>query len=315
MFIFVSGNQYLEYNKHKYYSTNNKVTRFQNTTNKCCDCVFVEVPSDLYSTHLRLGVVDLNVYETRKLLPPGTCQDSSTSYNNGTALTITLSVLTTICQRSLCCKFNVKMSNMFQYSVNETKNRGDDYRKYYYRLAMFDGVEEAGSYTAGLQVCAIISCIDETIDSCGKRADDNSANPRKLTDITYGDLIQTGTIFESIDIASFITYGNTFVYPQMFVSGSGDSYGELVASDMFDYERLPEYNGSTVVNFNTRTKVSNLITAGIYTRQYYRDGRQVTVPESNTATSNGYDFNIMILVIVNISTFVVKRMLNGFPKC
>lgn len=303
--LFVPGKQHSQYKKSQYYLKNNEISGFEKTGHKF---IGVDISSGSQLSNLRFNVADLNAYEMRKLLPPGTCQDSSTSYNNGTAMAITLSVLTTICQGSLCCKFNVKMSNMFENDVNETKNRGDDYRKYYYRLAVFDGVEEISVSTAGLQVCAIIACIDETVESCGKRADDNSANPRKIMDITYGDLIQIGTIFESIDIASFIIYNNTFVYPQLFVSGSGDSYGALVPSDMFHYERLPEYNDSTVVNFNTRTQIPNLITAGIYVRQYYRDGRPITVPESNTASSNIlYHVNIKIVIIIKCLMYSVLK--------
>ena len=232
--MFVSGNKSYQYNKNQFHPKNNQIKGFQNDYS-------ISTARDVpHSTHLSVSITELNVYETRKLLPPGTCQDSSTSYNNGTIMAITLSVVTTICQSSLCCKFNVKMTNTFEHDVNETKNRGDDYRKYYYRLAVFDGVEQIGMHTAGLQVCAIISCIDETTDSCGKRADDKSANPRRMLDITYGDLIQTGTIFESIDIASFIIYNKTFVYPHLFVGGNGESYGALVSSDVFNYERLPE---------------------------------------------------------------------------
>ena len=249
-----------------------------------------KIDNNINSTELLLKTSNLKVYETKEL----SVQDSKIYFNNSTTVTTTTLVATTICQHSLCCKFNISMTNTFEHEADNVKPRGDDYSKYYYRIAVFDGIEHHLERTAGLQVCAIIPCIDDNVELCGKRADDSAANPRREFDATYGVLIQTRTVFESIDITAFIIYNDTFVFPELFVTGSGTSFGALVSSDTFSFKRTPEMNNTSVVNLKTQAPINKLITAAIYARQFFRD--DTTSP----ATNSIYHFNNIILFLVLI---------------
>lgn len=193
------------------------------------------------------------------------------------------------------------MTNTFgrdEDNIKNIKTRGDDYSNYYYRIAVFDGVEHHLDRIAGLQVCSIISCINDTIESCGKRTDDTSAHPRRLVDVAYGQFTQIGTVFESIDITASIIYNDSFVFPQLFVTGSGDNFGALLPSDTFTFHKMPESNNTALVSLKTKTHISNLITAAVYARQFFRDDKPLQT--AGTALNSLNHFNSMTLVVVVI---------------
>lgn len=62
----------------------------------------------------------------------------------------------------ICCQFNIKLKSEKSYPEN--------YNVYTYHLAAFSGVRSFGGVRdGGIEACAVLACLNETVQSCGKR--------------------------------------------------------------------------------------------------------------------------------------------------
>lgn len=255
-------------------------------------------------TNLFLLRDHLDVYKTEVILTMDNLQNSSVHHVNASYVQVNQSVEKVLCHRSLCCYFKINMTTMYSRNYMNT-TRGDDFTKYYYRLAVFDGVRTySGFATAGVQACSIIPCVNESSASCGLRSDDSSAQLRKYF---YDDnLIQSGTVFESIEIVSQFVYNNTFVFPDIFVTGTDDNYGALVPSDTFVYGLSVAPNGSAVSVLKTMKPINNLVSFAIYARQFDRDGEKEDEPTPSGALSIYYEYKVIFTLTLVIHFCVMN---------
>lgn len=70
---------------------------------------------------------------------------------------------TEICENKICCKFSID---------SEKLNVAEDKVGYTYKLAVYQGashLKEEVPFIAGQIYCAIVSCLNDTKDSCGVR--------------------------------------------------------------------------------------------------------------------------------------------------
>lgn len=70
----------------------------------------------------------------------------------------------TLCHNTdkLCCHFNLTIRN--DAAIKPTENY------YRYRLVVYSGVRTfSGVYNGGVEVCGIISCLNDTLESCAYR--------------------------------------------------------------------------------------------------------------------------------------------------
>lgn len=246
-------------------------------------------------THLFILRDHLDVYKTETILSTDNLQNSTVLHaHNNTQILQRLEKA--LCYRNLCCYFKINMTTSFTKNYTNKTIRGDDFTKYYYRLAVFDGVRTySGFATAGVQACSVISCVNESSASCGLRSDSSSAQLRKFF---YDDnLIQTSTVFESIEIVSQFVYNNSLVFPDIFVTGTDDNYGDLVPSNTFVYNFSMAPNGSAVSSLKTTKPINNLISFAIYARQYNRDGEKEDKLTQSSALSI-YQCNIFCMILI-----------------
>lgn len=62
----------------------------------------------------------------------------------------------------LCCHFNIKLKHEETFSENKSV--------YTYQLAAFSGVRSFGGVRdGGIEACAVLACLNESVQSCGKR--------------------------------------------------------------------------------------------------------------------------------------------------
>lgn len=173
--------------------------------------------------------------------------------------------------------------------------RGDDFSRHIYRLAVFDGVRSYGGgvATGGVQVCGIIPCLNDSMSSCGLRADSSDASPTYFV----GNLYKISTTFNYITISSSFFYNNTFIFPSVLVTGENDEFGQLLAQDDVKFERYDPFNQSSICGMSINKSISSLVTAAVYARQFDKDG------EPRTVRSNANQIVILhkLLIIVAIA--------------
>lgn len=90
-----------------------------------------------------------------------------------------------LCHGNLCCQFEL--------TVRREGRSGERYR---HRMVVFDGVRGygVGQTTGGVFTCALISCVNDTLDSCGMTRENNEG----ITDWTILELKITGKYWKSV---------------------------------------------------------------------------------------------------------------------
>uniref|UniRef100_A0A1B6F3X2 CN hydrolase domain-containing protein n=1 Tax=Cuerna arida TaxID=1464854 RepID=A0A1B6F3X2_9HEMI len=242
----------------------------------------------------------LDVYETFPLVPTPAPPGPSGSVNISTTWDKTL------CQNGLCCRLQLQMTNTFSTSPPTEMNRGDDFSRYPYRLVMFDGVRwyGGGIATGGVQVCGIVSCVNDSISSCGLRADDSSRRVQTIgSSDSYGILYKTATVFESIIITPIFSYNSTLIFPDIFVTGNGDNYGSLVSSKSFSFITSEPYDGFVLNSLHIEGPILNLITAAVYSRQFDRDGQKRTELSNAARSVVPHSIFMMCVILFVLSSF------------
>ncbi|KAG8310391.1 hypothetical protein J6590_064975 [Homalodisca vitripennis] len=246
-------------------------------------------PDTVNSTYkIKMNRDFLDVYTTQLIPVPMGPWTSP----NVTEVFTTFIVEDTICDGSLCCEFSLLGATLFK-NTKPNITRGDDYSQLYYRLAVFNGVRNYDdTATGGVQICAIIPCIDTDISSCGLRSDDPSANPNSYSDLFY----QQDFIFKSITITGNFSTNNSFVGPNVLLEGSGDQFGTLLASDSFSFSSSKTSDFTVLKTLQIYKPVEHLVSASLYGRLFSRDGEAFTDSKENTKdqanTWNYYSFLI-----------------------
>ena len=158
---------------------------------------------------------------------------------------------TQICDRGLCCEFDVDAEDVAM-----------DPETAVYRLAVFNGIRPFfGGRTGGIQVCAVMSCNNASLSSCGQAI----IRTKGLATFKSISIQMNSNRVNSIHTAT--TLLNT-VLPL-----DSDSY-ELSSRNITDH--------LTHVHLRTTRSVHNLWTFGIYTREYNLDGLPFTVATEQT---------------------------------
>ncbi|PSN46120.1 Vanin-like protein 2 [Blattella germanica] len=151
---------------------------------------------------------------------------------------------TTVCDRELCCEFKIEIETI--PSINSTQ----------YRIAVFNGIRIFyGGKTSGIQVCAIIACDNSSLASCGKK-------PR---------VTKETTVFKTISIQGKFNNTKSLHMPSTLLK----SYMPL---NVDSYEMLSKSHAEnlTQIYLHTTKEIKNLLTFGIYSREYGLDGLPFT---------------------------------------
>jgi hypothetical protein len=168
-----------------------------------------------------------------------------------TQLLETNQTYTQICDRGLCCEFHIDAEDVTTGPETAV-----------YRLAVFNGIRPFfGGRTGGIQVCAVISCNNASLSSCGR------------------SIITTKTLvtFKSISMQMNSNRVNSIHTATTLLS-------TVLPLDADSYE-LSSRNITaelTYVLLRTTRSVYNLWTFGIYTREYDLDGIPFTVATEQT---------------------------------
>lgn len=179
--------------------------------------------------------------------------------------------------------------------------RGDDFSHHIYRLAVFDGVRSYGGgvATGGVQVCGIIPCLNDSMSSCGLRADSYVSSPTYFV----GNLYKVSTTFNYITISSSFYYNNTFIFPSVLVMGKNDGFGQLLAQDDVSFERYDPFNNSVICGMRINNSISNLVTAAVYARQFDRDGEPRTVFSNANSLAILHNLWVPVYIVLQLQIF------------
>lgn len=163
-----------------------------------------------------------------------------------TQLLETTNTRTELCNRELCCQFDVR-----------TEVLSGDPSSASYRLAVFNGIRPFfGGRTGGIQVCAIISCNNFSLSSCGQPI----SIAKKLTTFKFISIQMNSSRVNSIHMPTTLL--------KSILPLDVDSY-EMTSRNLTDKQ--------THNHIRTRKNIRNLWTFGIYTREYDLDGFPFTV--------------------------------------
>jgi hypothetical protein len=158
---------------------------------------------------------------------------------------------TEICDRALCCEFDIA-----------TEDATTEVETAVYRLAAFNGIRPFfGGRTGGIQVCAVISCNDASLPSCGL-----AVNTTKVP-----------ATFTSISIQMNAKRGNSIHLPSTLLNTVLPLH-----ADSYEFSSRNITDELTRVYLRTTRSVHNLWTFGICTREYDLDGLPFTVATERT---------------------------------
>nr|CAD7412792.1 unnamed protein product [Timema cristinae] len=171
-------------------------------------------------------------------------------------------VTSSLCHGGLCCELTVSLTNNVIGSSSESsggdfappKETVNDYR---YMFVVYDGVRGfSGVATAGIQICALIACGNSSKSSCGVMLTDLGSDARMKTTFHY---IAVEGVFKGTD--------NAAQMPNTLTA----SYGVL-APRSFEFSRGDAArDGEVAVRLRTRLESDEILTFGIFGRDYTRD--------------------------------------------
>ena len=158
---------------------------------------------------------------------------------------------TQICDRGLCCEFDI-----------DTEDVTTDPETAVYRLAAFNGIRPFfGGRTGGIQVCAVISCNNASLSSCGQAI----LTTTGLATFKSISIQMNSNRVNSIHTATTLLNTVLPLDPDSYEFSSRNITAEL-----------------TSVHLHTTRSVHNLWTFGIYTREYDLDGLPFTLSTEQT---------------------------------
>lgn len=151
---------------------------------------------------------------------------------------------------------------------------------------MFNGVRKftGASSTAGLEVCSVVSCAGDNVESCGSLYPDPSG---LVKPVTFDSLI----ISRHADLSK-----RTFYAPTTLVAGAIDPMN----SSEYAYLASGRKNSSLLMMYLVNPR-NDIMTFGIYGRNYDRDGEEETKVPSGTT-------NLVSSLVVVLAMLFVSRM-------
>lgn len=159
-----------------------------------------------------------------------------------------------LCHGTFCCNFHVVLE----------VNADLEQPRYAYRLAVFDGVRSFdGVATGGVQVCAVIPCSRDDLESCGM--------------LTLPDEAAYATVFRNISISGIFSTNHTLVTANSLAPGLLP-----LPVDKFNMSSTPLADSAARVTVWTTPAVQeegiSIYTFAIYSRVFNRDGQPVSAP-------------------------------------
>lgn len=190
----------------------------------------------------------------------------------------------TVCHNELCCDFELVMHRS-QQIMNSS------YKDNVYRLAVFDGIRSYTYVTAGVQICAVISCINDSLSSCVK-------------DLKLSKQEMLNTVFDYVHISGNFRQSNSIHLPITLVRGY-----DVLSSDKFQFtrEEMPERN-EIKVDMKTSRQNSNLLTFAIFGRDFQKDGGLLTLPSRCHRTSAA-----TVTVLITVAVILCLHTCFKFP--
>ncbi|XP_011165377.1 vanin-like protein 1 [Solenopsis invicta] len=156
-----------------------------------------------------------------------------------------------ICQNGFCCEFKVEVVKI------------DPSTKY--RLVVFNGIRLYGTVKAGVRACGIIQCSNDSVSSCGS-------------------VEQSKMVFNNIEIAAtFHDYKNSLIMPSTL------NPNLLPLKNWIFNEHA--HDDHVHVNMISNNNISNLITFGIYSRDFNKN---------NANRTSFYTINYVIALLVTL---------------
>ncbi|XP_012288593.1 vanin-like protein 2 [Orussus abietinus] len=179
---------------------------------------------------------DLSQYTTRAMVP------GNETYNQ------------TLCNRGLCCDFFVRVN------YNSEVIRKPNVNYYRYRFAVFNGVRKLTGFTsAGVEVCGIISCTNDTQDSCRFTF---TKNATVVHPVTFESVVVSGNFSTGPDVLRLPITLTTDVVP-------------LNISD-FSFASKDANDTHANVAFSLVRPQKRLMTFAVYGRNFAADGKDIT---------------------------------------
>jgi len=180
------------------------------------------------------------------------------------------------CHNELCCDFQLDM---------HADRQNASVKDYVYRLAVFDGIRSFTYATGGVQVCAVIFCTNSSLSSCGR-------------EFEIPEQAAFYTVFNNIRISGNFRLYNSTQLPSTLVQGY-----DVLSPDSFQFtrEEIPEKR-EVRIGMKTTAQISKLLTFGIYSRDFLKDGGPVTEP------SGGVSINaVSVSLVLSVAVFLFVR--------
>ncbi|XP_060532853.1 vanin-like protein 1 [Cylas formicarius] len=182
-----------------------------------------------------------------------------------------------------CCDFDV---SALQDQIVASRN-GD---RYTYHLVAYNGVRSfSGVFFGGVEICAVVACLNESVASCGRRFPD------------YSNIVWPIT-FEKINVSGNFSQSERRVqYPTSLLSSI-----RPIETRHTSWHR-EEVNGTTVLRTHTLEKAQNrLLTFGIYGRDFTRDRDPMRNESANGSISGqgGPNPDLSALLVLFIIAFI-----------
>ncbi|BES97572.1 vanin-like protein [Nesidiocoris tenuis] len=153
-----------------------------------------------------------------------------------------------LCHTGVCCSFDAEIT--YDNSANTTAPM------MIYRAVVFNGTRNFGVVPAqrGIQICGIISCVDESISSCGKLERNSSfLTNSTFRTVTFNNIRIRGNFSQETQ-ANVLP--NVFLWPTAFRN-------YLLTSESYNWNRYD--NGTAELYIS---KPQQIITAGIHARVF-----------------------------------------------
>lgn len=156
--------------------------------------------------------------------------------------------LESLCDGNFCCQFDIKMQKVDQ--------------KVKYKIAAFSGVRLYGrDVKAGVTVCGLIQCVNDSLSSCG-------------------DVASSENIFSTIEISTkFDFYDNNLIMPSTLNS-------EMLPIEQFTMDQH-KHDDHVHVSMSLKSPTKNLAAFAVYSRDFSRDGE-------NSAATNYVSFWVLL---------------------
>ncbi|XP_008552126.1 vanin-like protein 2 [Microplitis demolitor] len=154
-----------------------------------------------------------------------------------------------VCHHDFCCNFTT--DTLYHDDVN----KGSNVKYYRYRYAVFNGtVSYPKLGIAGLEICSIISCLDDNPKSCNQRFD---INANIVHPVTFNSIVLSSISRDSINIPHFPL-------------SIDDQINPLNVND-FTFIRKKINETHVSLNYTLTKPYNNLMTFAIFGRNFVND--------------------------------------------